>query len=61
MSRNMARQRVEKESTLKRLAYHSVREVERRYLRCMHNQNDYISRAKKLHRECLVYWRKREK
>jgi hypothetical protein len=61
ISRNVTRNKLEKESTLKRLAYHCVREVEKRYMRCIRNQNDYINRAKKLHRECLIYWRKREK
>ena len=60
-SRNMLRNKLEREATLKRLAYHCVREVEKRYMRCVRNQNDYTNRAKKLHRECLVYWRKREK
>ena len=60
-SRNMLRNKLEREATLRRLAYHCVREVEKRYLRCVRNQNDYTGRAKKLHRECLVYWRKREK
>ena len=61
VSRNMLRNKLEKEATLKRLAYHCVREVEKRYMRCIRNQNEYTNRAKKLHRECLVYWRKREK
>ena len=61
MSRSMARQKLQKQSNLKRLAYHCVREVDKRYVKCVRNQNDYVNRAKKLHRECLIYWRKREK
>ena len=46
---------------MKRLAYQCVKEVDKRYKKCIKHQNDYINRAKKIHRESLLYWRRRDK
>lgn len=52
---------MEKEIVLKKLAYQCVREVDKRYKKCVKNQNDFVNRAKKIHREGLLYWKKRDK
>lgn len=38
-----------------------MKEVEKKYIKSIKIQNESVLRAKKLHRECLIYWRKREK
>ena len=35
--------------------------MDKRYKKCLKNQSDYVNRAKKIHREGLLYWRKRDK
>lgn len=51
----------ERDGILKRLALSTVREVYGRYQKCEKVQKDYVGRAKRLHRETQLYWRKREK
>ena len=51
----------EREGILKRLAQSIVRDVYNHYQKCEKTQRDYVGRAKRLHRETQLYWRKREK
>lgn len=45
----------------KRLASEAVNEVFKRYSRSQRIQRDHVLRGRKLYKDVVVYWRKREK